>query len=330
MLTIGSLELKTPLILAPLSGISDLPLRAITRPFGCELAFVEMINARSISHKSKKTKQMLSTDAGDAPLGVQLLGCEPRYLLKAIEALMRYKFEVLDFNAACPAKKVTRRGEGASLLKDPKKLNELLSLIVRQVAVPVTVKLRLGWDHDSINIKDTALACQDAGASALFIHARTKTQNYSGSVDYEALREVKRRVQIPVIASGNVLSPQLAKRMLDETGCDGLLIARGALGNPWIFRQTQEFLSKGSAPEQPAIEERAALMREHLGRSIDFYGEKIGVMRFRKFFAWYTKGIAGVRALRQQSSLAKTKEAMNALIRALVAPNPQTLFVQKQ
>lgn len=325
MLTIGNVQLKTPLILAPLSGISDLPFRMINRRFDCELAFVEMINARSISHKSKKTKHMLTTGTDDTPLGVQLIGCEPKYILKAIDALSRYTFELLDFNAACPAKKVTRRGEGAYLLKHPKKLNALLSLIVRNSPVPVTVKLRIGWDDHSINAKETALAAQDAGVHALFVHGRTKTQNYSGDIHYQILREVKQNVQIPVIASGNIFSPQLAKHMLDETGCDGLLIARGALGNPWIFKQILEFLKKGTTTTQANREEIVTIMTEHLGHCVDFYGEKIGVMRFRKFYAWYTKGIVNTRALRHQSSHAKTKEAMTALIRSLVTSDKESI-----
>lgn len=310
MLKIGSLKLKSNLILAPMAGISDFPFRAINRKFGCELAFVEMINCRSISHKSKRTARMLASSPEDRPLGVQLLGCEVKYVRKALDALAGYSFELLDFNAACPAKKVVRRGEGAGLLKDPEKLNEILKVIVKSVKVPVTVKIRIGWDKDSVNAAEVALAAQDAGVSAVFIHGRTKTQGYSGTVDYQAIKDVKHALSVPLIASGDVFSPLLAKKMLDETGADGLIIARGALGNPWIFEEAGEFLKSGRVVERPTPDEIANVMLEHLGMNIDFYGERNGVVIFRKFFSWYTKGFRKIRPLREKVSRVKTLEEM--------------------
>ena len=213
MLKIGNLNLKSNLILAPMAGVSDLPFRMLNRQFGAELAFVEMINARSISHKSKRTQSMLSSGPKDKPLGVQLLGCEEQFILKALDVLKGYKFELLDFNAACPAKKVVRRKEGAGLLKEPKKLKKLLKLVVKNSTVPVTVKIRTGWDKDCVNAKEVALYAQDAGIAGLFIHGRTKVQGYSGAVDYAAIREVKKALDIPVIASGDILSAQLAQKI---------------------------------------------------------------------------------------------------------------------
>jgi tRNA-dihydrouridine synthase B len=314
MLKIGSLKLKSNLILAPMAGISDLPYRMTNRKFGCELAFVEMINCRSVSFKSKRTARMLASNEKDRPLGVQLLGSEEQYIRKAMDALSRYKFNLLDFNAACPAKKVVRRGEGSGLLKDPQKLKEILSAVVKKSTVPVTVKIRTGWDKDSINARDVALAAQDAGVSALFIHGRTKTQGYSGTVDYQAIKKVKQALDIPVIASGDVFSPVLAKKMFEETGCNGLIIARGALGNPWIFKEISEFLKTGKVIDRPQINEIISVMSEHLDMSIDFYGEKNGIIIFRKFFSWYTKGFRKIRPLREEAGHIKTKEAMLALM----------------
>jgi len=236
MLKIGNLKLKSNLILAPMAGITDLPFRMLNRKFGCELAFIEMLNSRSVGHKSRRTLQMLSTDPKDRPLGVQILGCEEQFILKALDVLKNHKFDILDFNAACPAKKVVRRGEGAALLKEPKKLQRLLKLVVKNSKVPVTVKIRSGWDKDSVNAKEVALYAQDAGISGLFIHGRTKLQAYSGNVDYEIIRKVKKALDIPVIASGDIFNRELIKKMLKETGCDGVTVARGALGNPWIFK----------------------------------------------------------------------------------------------
>jgi tRNA-dihydrouridine synthase B len=196
-----------------------------------------------------------------------------------------------------------RRGEGASLLKEPKKLSLLLKLIVKNAKVPVTVKIRTGWDRNSINAVDIALLAQDAGVSGLFIHGRTKLEGYSGRVDYQIIRQVKEVLEIPVIASGDVFSPGLIKKMFSETGCDAVTVARGALGNPWIFKGTK-----------PSLDEIKIVMLEHLKACVDFYGERIGVIRFRKFFSWYTKGFKKIRELREKSSRAKTQEAMAEII----------------
>ena len=221
---------------------------------------------------------MLSTLAKDKPLGIQILGCEEKYISKALEVLRAYKFDILDFNAACPAKKVVRRGEGAALLKEPKKLNKILKLVVKNSKIPVTVKIRLGWDKDSINAREVALYAQDAGVSAVFIHGRTKTQEYGGNVDYAVIAKVKKALSIPVIASGDVFSGELAKKMLSETNCDGLVIARGSFGNPWIFKEIKEFLKTGKILPKPARAKVVKVMLEHLDASVDFYGERNGVI----------------------------------------------------
>lgn len=314
MLKIGTLKLNSSLILSPMAGVSDLPFRLINRKFGCELAFNEMINARSLSYKSKKTKFMLSTNSQDRPLGIQLLGCEPDFIQRALDILKEYEFDLLDFNAACPAKKVTRRGEGAALLKDPKKLNKLLKILVKNSKTPVTAKIRLGWDKNSINAKEAALYAQDAGISGLFIHGRTKQQDYSGKVDYKTIKTVKDALEIPVIASGDLFSAQLAKKMFDETSCDGIAIARGALGNPWIFKEIQEFIANGKIIPRPETGEIIRILLLHLDLCIDFYGEKIGVVIFRKFISWYTKGFRKIRPLREKISRTKTKKEILALL----------------
>ena len=315
MLKIGNLNLKSNLILAPMAGVSDLPFRRLNRKFGAELAFVEMINCRSISFKSRRTQSMLSSDPQDKPLGIQLLGCEEKFILKALDVLNSYKFDLLDFNAACPAKKVVRRKEGAGLLKEPKKLKKLLKLVVKNSPVPVTVKIRTGWDKECVNAKEVALYSQDAGVSGVFIHGRTKIQGYSGAVDYGSITKVKKALAIPVIASGDILSAQLAQKMFSETGCDGLVIARGSFGNPWIFQEIKEFLRTGKIIPKPAKETVIKIMLEHLAASIDFYGERNGVVIFRKFFGWYTRGFRRIRPLREKSSRARTRLEMEGIIK---------------
>ena len=315
MLKIGRLKLKSNLILAPMAGITDLPFRMLNRRFGCELAFVEMINSSSISHKSKRTQKMISSNKFERPLGMQLLGCEEKFMQRAMDVINEYDFDILDFNAACPVKKVVRRGEGAALLKDPGKLSRILKIVVKKTKVPVTVKIRSGWDKDSINAVEVALSCQDAGASGVFIHGRTRAQGYSGVVDYGIIREVKKAIKIPVIASGDIFSPQFAKRMFDETGSDAVIIARGALGNPWIFREITQYLKSGKIIDRPSPQQVAQVAIEHLKMCVDFYGERNGAIIFRKFFSRYTKGFRKVRKLRELSSRVKTAEEMAEIIR---------------
>lgn len=314
---IAALKLKSNLILAPMAGITDLPFRMLNRKFGCELAFTEMINARSLSSDNKKALFMLTTKRKDRPLGTQLVGSEVEYIHKAVEKLRKYKFDVIDFNAACPERKVIRKGEGAFLLKDPKKLRRLLKIVVENSGAPVTVKMRTGWDKNSIKAREIALYAEDAGIAALFIHGRTKSQVHSGEVNYKAIKEVKDSLKIPVFGSGDVFSAQLAKKMFDETGCDGVVIARGALGDPWIFNEITAFLDDRRIIEKPGIDKIIKTMSEHLNSSIAYYGSKDGVLIFRKFFGWYTKGFDNVRVLRVRAFAAKTKTEMLGVIKEL-------------
>ncbi len=301
MLTIGNLRLPFPCVLAPMAGVSDLPFRSINRAFGAPLAFTEMIDVRALSHKDKNTHRMLSSVPDDRPLGVQILGNDEKYVLKALDTLKGYEFEVLDFNAACPTAKVTRKGKGAALLKEPRKLHELLKALVSHARVPVTVKIRTGWDSDSVNAKDVALYAEDAGVSALFIHGRTKAQGYSGAVDYRVIKEVKEAVHIPVIGSGDNNSSSRIRQMFDETGCDGVAIARGALGNPWIFREMRSFFQNGPPCKGPDVTERIGVMKNHLGLLLLHKGERRGIAAFHKFFIWYTRGLPNMRPLRDKA-----------------------------
>ena len=325
MLKIGNLKISSPFILAPLAGISDLPFRLVNRSFGCELAFVEMISARALVYKSKKTEAMLSTVSCDKPLGIQLLGSDPGIMKAALEIIGKYNFDVININAACPVGKVTARGEGAGLLREPHKLQELLKAAATVTTAPVTIKIRTGWDEASINARDVALRARDAGIQGLFIHGRTKVQGYSGRVDYRIIGEVKDAIDIPVIASGDILSPELAKKMFDETGCDGIVMARGALGNPWIFKETAAFLDTGAVTQHPALHEVCSTMLTHLRLCADYYGDRVGTIIFRKFFAWYTRGLSETRLLKEKAFRAETAEQMTAIIENACTENPGCL-----
>ncbi|MFH1226386.1 MAG: tRNA dihydrouridine synthase DusB [Planctomycetota bacterium] len=314
MLKIGNIVIPSQLVLAPMAGVSGLPFRMINRSFGCEFAFLEMASARTLGFMKRKTRRIISTILSDKPLGIQLLGAEPDIIRRAMEILQPDNFDIIDLNAACPVKKVVNRKEGAGLLKDPHNLNRLLKIMVDNTDRPITVKIRSGWDENSINAVDTALAAQDAGIKALFIHGRTKAQGYSGAVDYGIIRRVKQALSIPVIASGNALSPQLIKKLFDETGCDGVAVARGALGNPWIWPATMQFLKTGTMPPAPGLSEISETMEKYLDQCVDFYGQRTGVIRFRNFFYWHAKEKPGIRSLRQEIFHANTKEQMMEMV----------------
>jgi tRNA-dihydrouridine synthase B len=293
MLSIGNITVVSPLVLAPMSGISDLPFRLINRSFGCGLAFTEMISANSLVRKNKNTLKMLSSNMDDGPLGIQIVGSDPEIIKRAVNIIISENaFAIIDFNAACPVNKVVSKMEGAGLLREPVKLQNILKAIVENTVLPVTVKIRSGWDDTSVNAVDIALRAQDAGVSGLFIHGRTRMQGYRGTVDYNIIRKVKETLRIPVIASGDALTPSLIRKLFDETGCDGVAIARGALGNPWIFRETVGYLQSGTVPCRPDIFEITRIMKEHLALITLFHGEKNGVILFRKFFSWYMRGMA--------------------------------------
>lgn len=296
-----------------MAGISDLPYRLINRSFGSELAFTEMISATALVRKNLNTVQMLSTSEDDRPLGVQLLGRDPECIRRALDIVSRYDFDVIDLNAACPARKVVSGGKGAGMLKQPEELQKLMKIIVGYTTLPVTVKIRSGWDERSINAVEIALRAQDAGVSGIFIHGRTGQQKYSGKVNYNIIREVKKSVAIPVIASGDALTPVLVRKLFNETGCDGVVLARGLLGNPWIIRNTTEYIKNGVIPLKPGPGEIARAMRKHLALNIRLNDENHGVIRFRKFFGWYLRGIPS-RDLRGRAFQATGGKEMFRLI----------------
>lgn len=313
VITIGSLKLEDPFFLAPMAGITDLPFRMMSRKYGCGLAFAEMISARACVEQNRRTLRMLRSSPEDRPLGVQLLGREPDLFLEALEKLTDMSVSVIDINAACPVPKVTAKGMGAALMKEPDQIARILKPLVTRATVPVFLKIRSGWNEQNRNAPEVARAAENAGATAIVVHGRTKKQGYAGPVDYAVIREVKKAVSIPVFGSGNILSAELAEKMAAETGCDGVAVARGALGNPWIFRELSA-LRKADRFSHPGADEIAAVMSEHLSACFDFYGPVRGVMIFRKLFSWYIRGFHEVRQLKEKGFGARTPDEMQALI----------------
>ena len=293
--------------------------RLVSRSFGATLAFTEMISARALRYGNKRCKDMLATVDADRPLGVQLVAGDQESIITALEVLEHYPFDVIDFNAACPVSKIVRRGEGAGLLKQPERLKQLISLLVQRSAKPVTLKIRTGWDAASINAAEIARIAEDAGVAAVCVHGRTRVQGYDGAVDYGVIRKVKETVTIPVIGSGDVFSGELALKMFNETDCDGVAVARGSLGNPWIFREIAELLHHGTTPARPSKDEIISTMGEHLGLAIALLGEPLGVLTFRKFFVWYSRGFAKSRPLRTKALQARSLGEMQGVIEELRA-----------
>jgi len=321
MVRIGNVALANPVILAAMAGVSGYPYRQINREMGVELAYLEMISARALSYLSRGTRERLLTGPNEGLLGIQLLAKDPYYILKGLDRLKDYKFDILDFNAACPQKKITNNGKGAYLLKEPKKLNSLLKCLIENTSKPVTLKMRLGWDSPKHALR-IAKGAADTGVSAIYLHGRTRNQGYRDGVDYKAIARVKKALKIPIIGSGDILTAELAKKMFEEAGVDAITVARGALGNPWIFREISEFLKKGRIIPRPKTSEITRIMKQHLDLTIKHFGEKTGIIRFRKFYIWYTRGFTKIKPLRTQITQITTKIQMLKQIKFLTQIAP--------
>jgi tRNA-dihydrouridine synthase B len=267
MLKISNVTLKSNLILAPLSGTSDYPFRVMARSFGCEFAFYEMLDDHALTYGHKRTIEMLKSDKSDSPIGAQILGCDPERVLEAANIILAHsKAKIMDLNFACPAKKVLKKKAGSYLLKDPKKAGKIVKKLAQNLSLPITVKVRAGYHkNDGLEGLKLAKICQENGASAVFFHGRSMSQGYSGKVNYDSILKAKKGLKIPVFGSGDVFSAELAKDMLDKTKCDGVLIARGAMGSPWIFEQTEAFLKDPTAPPPlPSYEQVVGTAKKHL------------------------------------------------------------------
>jgi len=318
---IGAVEIKTNIFLAPLSGCSDLAFRLICRDYGAKFCFFEMVDAHSLIFRRRRTLEILKTDPADEPIAAQLLGVDPALMLDAAAKILEVaRVAFLDINGACPAKKVVKKGAGAALLRDPARLWAVVKRLSSSLPVPVTVKLRTGYDaRDVDGIVRIARGCLDNGAAAIFVHGRTKSQGYAGDIDYEAIRAVKESVGIPVFGTGNVLSGALAKKMFDETGCDGILVARGSLGHPWIFEDIGRFLASGSPARDRDLASRREVLKRHLAY-IERHKERTPYARacvMRKVVLWYIRGFPNASRVRERISTTKAHEDLVRLIDSL-------------
>lgn len=311
---IGNVKLANPYILAPMAGVTDRPFRLLCKEQGAGLLCMEMISAKALQYKNRNTKALLSIDPREYPVSLQLFGSDPKIISEQAKAIEELPFQILDINMGCPVPKVVKNGEGSALMKDPKLVYEIVYQTARAIEKPVTVKIRKGFDETCVNAVEIARVIEEAGGAAVAVHGRTREQYYSGRADWEIIRKVKEAVSIPVIGNGDVTSGEKALKMKEETGCDGIMIGRGAQGNPWIFQDLLEYERTGQMPGRPSAKELKETMLRHARLQIEFKGGYLGIREMRKHVAWYTKGLPGSAKLRDEINQVESYEELEALL----------------
>ncbi len=314
MMKIGNVTLDNPYILAPMAGVTDLPFRLLCKEQGAGLLCMEMISAKALQYKNKNTKALLSIHPQEYPVSLQLFGSDPKIISEQAKIIEELPFQILDINMGCPVPKVVRNGEGSALMKNPGLVYDIVSATVKAIQKPVTVKIRKGFDDSCINAVEIAKIIEEAGASAVAVHGRTREQYYSGKADWDIIRQVKEAVKIPVIGNGDVTSGEKALAMKEETGCDGVMIGRGAQGNPWIFRELIEYEKSGKLPDRPTVQTIRETMLRHARLQIEFKGDYLGIREMRKHVAWYTKGLKGSARLREAINQVESYEELENLL----------------
>ena len=313
-LTIGNVKLDNPYILAPMAGVTDLPFRLLCKEQGAGLLCMEMISAKALQYKNKNTKALLSIHPEEYPVSLQLFGSDPEIISRIAHEIEELPFQILDINMGCPVPKVVKNGEGSALMKQPKLVYEIVSQTVRAIKKPVTVKIRKGFDDDHVNAVEIAKIIEEAGGAAVAVHGRTREQYYSGKADWDIIRQVKEAVSIPVIGNGDVTSGEKALELRRQTGCDGVMIGRGAQGNPWIFAELLEYEKTGVLPKRPDISVIRETMLRHARLQIEYKGEYLGIREMRKHVAWYTKGLKGSAKLRDEINKVESYEELEKLL----------------
>ena len=310
MIKIGLLEISHPVFLAPLAGITNLNFRLIAREFGCGLVFTEMVSSNGLTREAEKTFTYLDSSSADRPLGVQIFGADPAVMAEAARIVDDKGADLIDINMGCPVKKVVKTGAGAALLRTPDRAREIIRAVRRVTHLPLTVKIRAGWRREEICATEIGCIAEEEGADAVIVHPRTADQGFSGHSDWRVIREVKESLKIPVIGNGDIRGPEDALRMIDETGCDAVMVGRASLGNPWIFKHITTALQGGAACAGPSIEEREGMIRRHLEMEMAYIGSAQGLRNFRKHLLWYTKGLKDGSCLRQKLGQIHNRDAL--------------------
>lgn len=313
-LEIGNVKLQGNVILAPMAGVTDLPFRILCKEQGADLICTEMVSAKGIMYNNKNTEDLLRIDERERPVSLQLFGSDPDIISEQAKRIEERNFDILDLNMGCPVPKVVNNGEGSALLKNIPLAAKIIEKTVKAIEKPVTVKFRKGFGVDDVQAVEMAKAAEAAGASAVAVHGRTREQYYSGKADWSIIADVKNAVSIPVIGNGDIFTPQDAKRMMEQTGCDGVMVARAARGNPWIFKQIKAYLDGGQEIEKPSFETVCQTILRHARMQAEWKGEKRGIMEMRSHAAWYTAGYPHSAALRREMNDIVTYEALENLL----------------
>jgi tRNA-dihydrouridine synthase B len=314
---IGKIQLDNPVVLAPMAGVTDVAFRLLAKEMGCGLVYSEMISEKGLLYQNCHTLDILKIDEQERPVAVQIFGSNPEGMAAAAKIVEQSGADIIDINMGCPTLKIVKNGEGSALMRQPELAYQIMASVAQAVAVPVTVKFRKGWDDSSVNAVTMAQLAQRAGLAAVAIHGRTREQFYAGQADWSIISAVKNSISIPVIGNGDIRSPEDAQRMLTETGCDGIMVGRGAQGNPWIFRQILHYLSTGEHLLPPSIDERINILLRHMAMLVAYKGEYVGIREMRRHAAWYTKGLRHSAELRLKFNQAVSQEDFAGVLEAL-------------